>query len=152
MRKTFDLVHDYYQKHNLLSRPHLKDLAGQAMGKYQLATDVKNFDGTYGDEFDLVCKTICAKQHDYGHDNIARFGVFGLLVRIHDKIARLENLERRNSPSNEPLQDTLLDIVGYVALCLMWVDGTFSLPLRIDIADALTVEAEALGLYDDERT
>jgi hypothetical protein len=33
------------------------------------------------------------KQKDYGPENIRRFGRQGLLVRLHDKVARLENLE-----------------------------------------------------------
>jgi hypothetical protein len=36
--------------------------------------------------------TLVRKQHDYGHDNIGRYGTTGILIRVHDKIARLENL------------------------------------------------------------
>ena len=37
-------------------------------------------------------ETLCSKQRDYGPNNIARFGQSGLLLRLHDKVARLENL------------------------------------------------------------
>ena len=40
---------------------------------------------------DLVA-LLARKQHDYGPENILRFGNRGLLVRLHDKVARLENL------------------------------------------------------------
>lgn len=77
-----------------------------------------------------VASTLIKKQRDYGHENIKRFGREGLIIRCHDKIARLENLCGGDfEPENEPIQDTLLDIVGYSALGMMWEDNTFLLPL-----------------------
>lgn len=79
-----------------------------------------------------VYDTLVRKQSDYGHENISRFGLDGLLVRTHDKIARLENLlqQTANSPQNESVEDTLMDIVGYSAIGLMWEQNTFNLELK----------------------
>jgi len=39
-----------------------------------------------------VSAILSKKQKDYGPNNIARFAEKGLILRLHDKIARLENL------------------------------------------------------------
>jgi hypothetical protein len=71
------------------------------------------------------------KQKDYGPENIRRFGRQGLLVRLHDKVARLENLEATGrSPQNESVEDTLLDIANYCAIGIMWERNEFLLPLE----------------------
>jgi hypothetical protein len=78
-----------------------------------------------------VTATLIRKQKDYGPENIRRFGRQGLLVRMHDKVARLENLASTGRvPSNESVEDTYLDIVGYSAIGIMWEEGTFLLPLE----------------------
>lgn len=78
-----------------------------------------------------VTATLIRKQRDYGHENIARFGRQGLMVRLHDKVARLENLlASGRHPENESIEDTLLDIVGYSAIGMMWENGIFLLPLH----------------------
>lgn len=71
------------------------------------------------------------KQHDYGHENIARFGAEGLLVRVHDKVARLENLTGWDKkPKMESVKDTIDDIIGYCVIGLMIEDDTFFLELK----------------------
>ena len=79
---------------------------------------------------DSVQETLVRKQRDYGHENIRRFGLQGLMVRIHDKVARLENLlSTGGTPNNESIDDTLLDIVGYSAIGIMWERDEFLLDL-----------------------
>lgn len=81
-------------------------------------------------EFETVLAVLIRKQRDYGHENIRRFGRQGLMVRMHDKIARLENLyTRAAAPSNESIADNLLDVVGYSAIGIMWERETFLNPL-----------------------
>lgn len=86
--------------------------------------------GSYPSENHMVETLIC-KQKDYGPENIARFGDIGLLIRMHDKIARLENLLEKsnndfntavlvNSVSDETIIDTLIDIIGYSSIAIMW--------------------------------
>ena len=77
----------------------------------------------------FMVSTLCKKQHDYGHGNINRFGIYGVIVRLSDKIERLENLNKIETPHNESKHDTLLDIVGYCVIALMLMDNTFNLEL-----------------------
>lgn len=71
------------------------------------------------------------KQKDYGTDNINRFGRLGLLVRIHDKIARLENLIVKGvGPENESLFDNYMDVVNYCAIGMMVEQEWFLIPLE----------------------
>ena len=82
-------------------------------------------------ELEHVAEVLVRKQRDYGHENIRRFGRDGLLMRCHDKVARLKNLYGSDfEPNNESIEDTLLDIVGYSAIGIMWESGTFLLPLK----------------------
>lgn len=79
---------------------------------------------------DSILETLIRKQKDYGHENISRFGRYGLLVRTHDKLARLINLQKtKNNPENESITDTYTDIVGYSAIGMMLERGWFGLPL-----------------------
>lgn len=71
------------------------------------------------------------KQRDYGHGNIMSFGLFGVAVRMSDKLERLKNLLGRGiEPSNETLEDTVMDLVGYATIASMLLGGTFELPLK----------------------
>lgn len=82
-------------------------------------------------EAGAMASLLCRKQHDYGHENIARFGFNGLLVRVHDKVARLENLINSDkSPENESIKDNLLDVIGYCCIGMMLEEGTFLLKLE----------------------
>lgn len=79
---------------------------------------------------DFVARTLCEKQRDYGPDNIARFAHKGVILRMHDKVARLENLLASGEKArNESIDDTYMDIVGYSVIGLMLLDGSFFLPL-----------------------
>jgi hypothetical protein len=77
--------------------------------------------------------TLCKKQHDYGHGNILKFGTYGVIVRMSDKIERYANLTKLgHQAQNESTNDTLLDIVGYTVIALMLMDDTFKLHLGDD--------------------
>jgi len=81
-------------------------------------------------EPNLISSTLIRKQTDYGHDNIRRFGSRGLLVRLHDKVARLENLLTKGlDPKNESLTDNMIDVIGYCVIGCMWEAELFLLPL-----------------------
>lgn len=78
-----------------------------------------------------VAATLVRKQTDYGSENISRFGNNGIMVRMHDKVARLENLTNRGAlPENESLFDNYLDLLGYATIGVMWAEGTFLIPLQ----------------------
>jgi hypothetical protein len=78
----------------------------------------------------FVANTLCDKQRDYGPENIARFSHKGLILRLHDKVARLENLLASGaSAKNEALEDTYMDIIGYSVIGMMLLDGSFFFPM-----------------------
>jgi hypothetical protein len=64
------------------------------------------------------------KHQDYGPFNIANApggAMNGLLVRMHDKMARLENLYYKNNdtPNYESIEDTFLDLANYAIIGLL---------------------------------
>lgn len=78
-----------------------------------------------------VHEILVRKQRDYGPENIKRFGRRGLMIRLHDKVARLENLDGGGrGPENESVVDTFIDIIGYCAIGIMWERHEFLLPLK----------------------
>ena len=77
-----------------------------------------------------IADLVISKQMDYGRSNILDFGEFGILVRTNDKVARLKNLNGKDTPKNESLDDTWKDVMGYALLALMLRKGYFSLPLE----------------------
>jgi len=82
-------------------------------------------------DLETVFQTLCRKQHDYGHENINKFGTYGVIVRLSDKVERYANLKNKHA-KNESVFDTLLDIVGYCVVALMLIDETFNLQLGED--------------------
>jgi hypothetical protein len=82
-------------------------------------------------DLETVFQTLCSKQHDYGHENINKFGLYGIIVRLSDKVERYANLKNKYA-KNESVFDTLLDIVGYCVVALMLIDQTFNLQLGED--------------------
>jgi hypothetical protein len=98
----------------------------QVFGSIALTVLKEKYDVTTSEVVELLIK----KQTDYGPENINRFGQFGLVVRTHDKVARLENLLAKGiTPSNESVKDTYIDIVGYSAIGIMLQRGWFDYPL-----------------------
>lgn len=114
---------------SMIRREYWHSLGSKAVA---YAQDLKLIDGAQPElEAGAMASLLCRKQRDYGHENIARFGFKGLLVRVHDKIARLENLtESGHSPENESLKDNVLDVIGYCAIGMMLEEGTFLLKLE----------------------
>lgn len=77
-----------------------------------------------------VLQTVIGKQRMYGHGNIARFGIPGIVIRMNDKMERLKNLQSHTGPVLfEPIKDTWLDICGYAIIAMMWSHGWFMLDL-----------------------
>lgn len=72
---------------------------------------------------DLLVK----KHDDYGPSNISDAPggpLNGLSVRLHDKVARLNNLLSSNKePRNESVQDTFIDILNYALIALLVIEG-----------------------------
>ncbi len=81
----------------------------------------------YNEAWELLVK----KQLDYGPKNIANAPggpLNGLLVRMHDKMARLNHLiyEVKDTPQNESIEDSFIDLLNYSAIALMVLRGKWS--------------------------
>lgn len=61
------------------------------------------------------------KNSDYG-DAFATFGIIGVLVRMGDKIARINTLKTRAQLVDESIRDTMLDLHNYAAMAIMLLD------------------------------
>ena len=65
------------------------------------------------------------KNTDYG-DSFATYGPIGVLVRMGDKLSRLQSVTRSgiNLINNESVRDTLIDLYNYAAMAIMLMDET----------------------------
>jgi hypothetical protein len=77
--------------------------------------------------------TLEMKQRDYGPHNLTKFGTFGVVVRMNDKMERITNLSKKSgslslayqmandktlnsAANNEPLADSFLDLANYALI------------------------------------
>lgn len=81
----------------------------------------------FKEELTALVGILKAKNHDYGsstHDTVELFGMvpsYG--VRIIDKLNRIKSLAFGTDPRvNESLQDTLVDLAGYLLLLLVEIE------------------------------
>lgn len=63
------------------------------------------------------------KNNDYG-DAFAEYGTIGVLVRMGDKIKRLQQITKTQIQlvNDEKIRDTLLDLHNYSAMAIMLLD------------------------------
>ena len=63
------------------------------------------------------------KNTDYG-DAFATYGPVGVLVRMGDKITRMQNITNNgiNLVETEKLRDTLIDLHNYAAMAILLID------------------------------
>ena len=79
------------------------------------------------EQFKTVQKESCElfekKNKTYG-DAFAEYGTIGVLVRMGDKIKRLQNITSTgiNLIDDESLRDTLIDLHNYSAMAIMLLD------------------------------
>ena len=64
------------------------------------------------------------KHQDYGPYNIAHApggAMNGLIIRMHDKLERLQNLyyNKSDTPNYESIEDTLIDLANYAIIGLL---------------------------------
>jgi len=98
------------------------------MSKYEYIP--KGFDESY-DEVTIhkICvaleQLLETKQEYYGTENLCKYGHYGILVRLADKMSRLGNLVERkkeeepyNIDTEESLYDVYRDIAGYGVMAI----------------------------------
>ena len=88
------------------------------------------------------------KQQDYGPLNIAHApggAMNGLRVRMHDKLARLNNLiDKGNTPNYESIEDTLIDLANYAIIGLLVQRGQWEGADSGDMASGLQGSSRGL--------
>jgi len=134
LRETIDSYidsRDYLDSDGIRTQEHKNRWALLSANALRLA---KNLDITYLLTSSEILNTVIKKQKDYGHKNISKFGITGLVIRVHDKVARVENLMKKenyaNAVSDETMLDTLMDIIGYSIIAYMWLNNTFMYELE----------------------
>lgn len=79
--------------------------------------------------YDELMSLLLKKHKDYGPKNISEApggAINGLRVRMHDKLARINNLYdsvSEGSPENEPLEDSFKDLANYAIIGLLILRG-----------------------------
>jgi hypothetical protein len=73
--------------------------------------------------YDELMSLLLSKHRDYGPRNIADApggAINGLRVRMHDKLARINNLvDSRNEPEHESLEDSFKDMANYAIIGML---------------------------------
>lgn len=74
-----------------------------------------------------MAKTYAAKNHDYGNSfeqSCNKFGIIAAIVRMGDKMNRLESLTvKKAEVKDESIKDTLLDLANYAIMTVMWLNS-----------------------------
>ena len=89
------------------------------MTKVNQQTMKTQYDGQYD--------TFCRKNHDYGNsfeESLDQFGIVASIVRMSDKMKRLESLtdeSKTQQVGSESLLDTLEDLSNYAAMTACWL-------------------------------
>jgi hypothetical protein len=91
----------------------------------------KTLSNTSAHQFKDIAKgmieTYVRKNHDYGNSfdkSLDKFGLVASVVRIGDKMNRIESLvQKKAMVQDESIRDTLLDMANYAIMTVMWMDN-----------------------------
>ncbi|MGH7974913.1 MAG: hypothetical protein ACREBR_05260 [bacterium] len=90
-------------------------------------TNLEQFEADARKYVDEAIALLVSKRRDYG-DNALKGGTHGIVIRMSDKMGRLENLmgisdgtftQKSAVVGNEKIEDTIKDILNYSILFLM---------------------------------
>ena len=85
--------------------------------------NLSSFERDVAKAFKELEKLLISKHKDYGPRNIADApggAINGLRVRMHDKLARINNLVDNNkNPEHESLEDSFKDMANYAIIGLL---------------------------------
>jgi hypothetical protein len=89
----------------------------------ELNNDLNN--DSYTEIINELHDTYKKKNHDYG-DSFAilykRFGLKSVVIRLWDKLLRLETLTKSEAQVNESIRDTVMDMANYCIMTVMELD------------------------------
>lgn len=90
----------------------------------------KDFEVALANTFNELEELLLSKHKDYGPRNIADApggAINGLRVRMHDKLARINNLvDSGKDPEHESLEDSFKDMANYAVIGLLVLRGEWS--------------------------
>lgn len=92
---------------------------------WQLTTSHRRINAD--DLSDWIVEVLLSKQAAYGPQNARRYGIAGIVIRMSDKVQRLQALHAHLDTSyafEEAYDDTLDDLLGYTVLGLHMIGGT----------------------------
>ena len=74
-----------------------------------------------------MLQTYIRKNHDYGdsfNKSLDKFGIIASVVRMNDKMERIESLTNKEAlVKDESIKDTLLDLASYCVMTTMWLNN-----------------------------
>mgnify|MGYP001186281789 CR=1 FL=1 len=74
------------------------------------------------DTCDEIKNLLLRKNHDYGNSFSKQYEKYGMvsgLIRLDDKMSRLDSLMKKEALVDESVEDTVMDIAGYAVLLLI---------------------------------
>lgn len=90
-------------------------------------TNSTTFESAVAQTFQELVDLLLSKHKDYGPKNISDApggALNGLRVRMHDKLARINNLVDNNkNPEHESLEDSFKDMANYAIIGLLVLRG-----------------------------
>jgi hypothetical protein len=90
----------------------------------------KQFESALSNAFGELEELLLSKHKDYGPKNIADApggAINGLRVRMHDKLARINNLvDSGKNPEHESLEDSFKDMANYAVIGLLVLRGDWT--------------------------
>jgi len=92
------------------------------------------------------------KNQDYG-DAFSDYGVVGVLVRMGDKIKRLQSITSNgiNVVKNESLRDTLIDLHNYAGMAIMLMDENKVVDIEKGEVEVVDIEKGEVEVVDIEK-
>ena len=94
--------------------------------------DSTSFESAVGATYQELLDLLISKHKDYGPKNIADApggAINGLRVRMHDKLARINNLYdsiRDMAPEHESFEDSFKDMANYAIIGLLVLRGQWN--------------------------
>ena len=89
--------------------------------------DSISFESAVAQTFQELLDLLLSKHKDYGPKNISEApggALNGLRVRMHDKLARINNLyDSQSNPEHESLEDSFKDMANYAIIGLLVIRG-----------------------------
>ena len=92
--------------------------------------DNTSFESAVASTFQELVDLLLSKHKDYGPKNISDApggALNGLRVRMHDKLARINNLyDSKTNPEHESLEDSFKDMANYAVIGLLVLRGEWN--------------------------